>query len=79
MTGFERFEQVTRDVAAIKVQLDHAEAAFRRGHRDRLEDRKGTLCLLAKILERHVRELPTLPGAPQPARLGGDATGGEAA
>lgn len=79
MTDAERYDQVGKDIEVLTRTFKHLDFEFRRGHSDQVHEYKGRLILLAKIVERDVRALPDPPGTPQPARLDGDATGGEAA
>ena len=79
MSDLEKFDRCEQNLAVLGLQLKHAKFEFQRGHREQYQGILDRIPLLVKILERDLRQLPTLPGGPQPARLGGDAIGGEAA
>lgn len=79
MTHRDAYDQVEKDIDVLGRTFRHLDFEFKRGHVAQVREYKDRLILLAKIVERDVRLLPEPEAGPQPARLGGDATGPEAA
>ena len=72
------FDQTARVALAIERNLRNAEEEYRRGG-DQTQVYLDRCMTLMWILRRDIGKLPTRSSGHQPARLGGDSTGPEAA